>query len=97
MLSDPRIIANDSISIERQIRRIHAPPLQGVKRKCGYGIHLMIGAVHHKLNPGGNLTEPANDQPVPEPLAVMRHMAFKFRISNVGEITCDDIGWKALV
>ena len=46
----------------------------------------MIGAVHHKLDACCYLTEFAYDEPVTVPFVMMRNVAFKIRVGNVGKI-----------
>ena len=45
-------------------------------RSCT-GVHLMVCAVHHKLNAGGDLAEFSDDELVVIPLVQMRNMAFE--------------------
>ena len=64
ILADPHIISNHRIAFKWQVRwfwRLHIPTLKRVERKCRYGIHLMICAIHHELNSGRNLTELSNN------------------------------------
>lgn len=51
----------------------------------------MIGAIHDEFNTGSDLAEFPNDQFITEPFIMMRNMAFKFRIGNLGKISDDDI------
>ena len=46
----------------------------------------MICAVHHKLDTCRYLTEFAYDKPVTVPFVMMRNVAFKIRVGNVGKI-----------
>ena len=94
ILSNPRIIADYSVSLKRHIRcsrGIHIPAFQCVKGKCRYGIHLVIGIMHHELDACSNLTELPDYELIPAPRIKVCHMTLKFGIGNIGKITDDYI------
>ena len=89
VLTYPHIAADDGVALEREVvlfRRRHVQAFQGVKRECRDGVHLVVSTVHNELYACGYLTELADNEPVAVPIVQVRHMAFKIRVCDIGEL-----------
>ena len=57
----------------------------------------MVGAVHDEFHAGGNLAELSDNELVADKVIVVRHMAFEFRVRDIGEVPDNDVrvldGW----
>ena len=51
----------------------------------------MVGAVHDEFHAGGNLAELSDNQLVADKVVVVRHMAFEFRVRDIGEVPDNDV------
>ena len=51
----------------------------------------MVRAIHHKFHASCNLAELPDDELVADKVVMVRHMAFEFRVSDVGKIPDDDV------
>ena len=94
VLPNPDIVPYDGVALERKLFfgwLLHPPALQSEERIGCHGIHLVISAVHDKLNACSNLAELADNQLVTKPLVMMRDVAFKLGIGDVGEIADNNI------
>ena len=81
VLSDPHVVSDDRIALERQVRKTGreslpaaAHDVEGVGRDA---VHAMVCAVHDKLDAPGDGAEFSDDELVAQKFIVMRDMRFK--------------------
>jgi len=98
--ANPDIIADDCISLYRQLIQPGCYPLPSFRKDAErigcYAIHFMIGPIHNELHTRGNHTKLTNDQSVTNKIIVILHVFLEIqcilKIIIVGVITYNNIG-----